>query len=111
MLVPSSSFTFPSSSMWKRKFSKSKTSPGFKDFAAASASAPTQLEINLTGLPKSFSNSAATGRRENFSTTLPSGRPRCDINTQDAPPSRRKRIVGSAAAIRCVLVMAPVFLS
>ena len=41
----------------------------------------------------------------------PSGRPRCDIRTTEAPLSRAYLIVGSAAVIRCVLVMAPVALS
>ena len=54
----------------------------------------------------SASSAAATGASENFGTTLPSGRPRCDISTTDfAPLSRHIWIVGSAPSIRAVFVI------
>ncbi len=52
--VPSSFFTLPSSSIWKRRFSSRTTSPGWRTAQAASTSGPTQSGRNLTRLAEEF---------------------------------------------------------
>ena len=73
--------------------------------------APTQSSRNFTGLPSSSASLSATGLSENFATFWPSGRPRWLASTTEPPFSRMYRIVGSAATMRSVLVIAPVVLS
>src|ERR1035437_9813490 len=99
-LVPSSSLTLPSSSMWKRRFSKSSTSPSLREATAASTSGPTQSDALATGLPKSFAKALATGAKRRLSTTLPSGRPRWEARITRAPLPIRYWMVGRAATRR-----------
>jgi len=76
ILLPSLSLDLPSSSMWKRAFSRRITEPSAGLAQAASTSAPTQSFKKVTGLPRSLSTSAATGLRVYFSFGEPFGRPR-----------------------------------
>jgi len=76
ILLPSLSLDLPSSSRWKRAFSRRKTVPSAGLAQAASTSSPTQSFKKVTGLPRSFSTSAATGLRVYFGFGAPFGRPR-----------------------------------
>mmetsp|Transcript_15516 Transcript_15516/g.29289 ORF Transcript_15516/g.29289 Transcript_15516/m.29289 type:complete len:227 (-) Transcript_15516:138-818(-) len=106
ILLPSGSTPLPSSSTWNRRFSKRMTVPGAGSAQVASTSAPQQSLQNVTGLPSFSSRILATGAKENFSTTLPSGRPKCEAKTMDfAPFSRTFLMVGSAPSMRCVFVI------
>ena len=70
---------------------------------ASSTSGPTQLGRKVTSRPMRVCNSEATGLREYFSCTLPSGRPKWLIRTTHfAPISKACLIVGRAAIILCV---------
>ncbi len=102
---PSASFELPSSSAWKRRFSKRTTCPPLALLTISSTSLPTQSGAIWTLLPRSFSNSGTTGFRENFALTFPSGHPRWDIRTTAlAPFSMAYLIVGTAPAIRWLFV-------
>jgi hypothetical protein len=78
---------------------------------AASTSGPTQSARNRTGRPSRPASAVATGARLYCGMALPSGRPRWDMRMTAAPWSRAYLIVGKAASIRLVLVIAPVVLS
>mmetsp|Transcript_2467 Transcript_2467/g.6641 ORF Transcript_2467/g.6641 Transcript_2467/m.6641 type:complete len:286 (+) Transcript_2467:292-1149(+) len=98
---PLSSTPLPSSSTWKRRFSSRITDPLAGSAHAASTSEPQQSFRNVTGLPSFSPRIFATGASENFSTTQPSGRPKCEARTTDfAPFSRAYLIVGSAPSMR-----------
>ena len=85
-------------------FSSSTTSPGAALAASKSAA-------SFTGRPSRPERWAATGARENFSSTTPSvGRPRCESRTTPAPLSSAMRMPGRAARIRLSLVMRPSFM-
>lgn len=103
VLLPSLSLDEPSSSMWKRRFSRRKMSPSLASATRCSVSAPTHSGRNAIDLPgRRRSSSAATGLSEYFATAEPLGRPRCDMSTIDlAPWSMAYWIVGSAAVMRC----------
>mmetsp|Transcript_19914 Transcript_19914/g.66985 ORF Transcript_19914/g.66985 Transcript_19914/m.66985 type:complete len:248 (+) Transcript_19914:1097-1840(+) len=103
---PLASTPLPSSSKWKRRFSRRITEPGAGEAQAASTSGPTQSERKVTGFPRRPSRALATGAMEYFSTLLPSGRPRCDMRTTLlAPLSRQYLMVGRAPSMRAVLVI------
>jgi len=98
----------PSSSRWKRAFSRRITEPSAGLAQAASTSAPTQSFKKVTCLPRSLSTSAATGLRVYFSFGVPFGRPRWEIRTTDlAPLSKAYLMVGKAATIRWLLEILP----
>ena len=63
-----------------------------------SATSPTQSSANATGAPSSFASGATTGFRLIEGTRLPFGRSKWLIRITLAPPSRRRRMVGSAAS-------------
>mmetsp|Transcript_8416 Transcript_8416/g.19661 ORF Transcript_8416/g.19661 Transcript_8416/m.19661 type:complete len:253 (-) Transcript_8416:4-762(-) len=106
--LPSSSTPLPSSSTWKRTFSRTMMDPSAGLAQAASTSAPTQSERKVTGLPMSSPSLSAMGLRENFGLARPSGRPRWDMRiTALAPLSRASLIVGMAPLILWLLVMLP----
>src|SRR5262249_24156380 len=86
--------------MWKRRFSSSATSPGFRAAQAFSTSGPTQSGRNFTGLPSSSASFFETGSSEYFAFFCPSGRPRWLISTRLAPLSSTYRIEGSDARSR-----------
>ena len=74
--------------------------------AASTSHDPTQSLQKVTGLPRFSCRIFATGAMENFSTTLPLGRPRWDANTMDlAPFSKTFLMVGKAPSIRWVSVI------
>ena len=88
----------------KRMFSSSTTSPGAALAASRSAA-------SFTGRPSRPERWAATGARENFSSTTPSvGRPRCESRITPAPLSSAMRMPGRAARMRLSLVMRPSFM-
>ncbi len=92
--------SFASSSLWKRRFSSSITSPSFSSAASFLASSPiTSLDI-LTGLFKSSESLTATGASEYLGFTSPFGRPKWLISISFAPAPSRYCIVGSAPSIR-----------
>jgi len=84
---PVSSSPLPSSSTWKRRFSRRITEPAAGSAQAASISAPTQSLRKVTFLPSSSSSLVATGPSESLGTTWPSGRPRWLISTTALAPS------------------------
>mmetsp|Transcript_9355 Transcript_9355/g.18722 ORF Transcript_9355/g.18722 Transcript_9355/m.18722 type:complete len:209 (+) Transcript_9355:587-1213(+) len=99
--VPSAFTPLPSSSAWKRRFSRTMMEPSAGLAHAASVSAPTHDGRNVTGLLRSSPRRSATGFRVIFSFGLPSGRPKCDIRmTALAPPSSALLIVGIAPTMR-----------
>src|SRR3982074_608731 len=53
--------SFFSSSMWKRVFSRQRTSPSFIALTAFSATSPTQSSAKATGLLITWASAAATG--------------------------------------------------
>ena len=104
-MLPSASVPLPSSSMWKRRFSSSTTSPLSALATMASTSGPTQSGAKVTLLPSCFSSTGTTGLSEYLGLTLPSGRPRCDMRiTALAPLSMADLMVGMAPTMRCGLV-------
>ena len=73
--------------------------------------AASKSAASFTGRPSRPERWAATGARENFSSTTPSvGRPRCESRTTPAPLSSAMRMPGRAARIRLSLVMRPSFM-
>lgn len=107
VLLPSLSLAEPSSSMWKRRFSKRTTPPLSVLLTMASTSEPTQSGAKVTDLPpNSFSSSGTTGCRLYLGLGLPLGRPRWDIRTTAlAPLSMAYLMVGIAPAMRWLLVI------
>ena len=99
--------SFFSSSGWKRRFSRSSTSPGLAAATAASTSGPTQSATHVTSAPSSSESLSPTGARRISSTTLPPGLPRCEHSTTTAPRSLRYSIVGSAPRMRESSLMRP----
>ena len=83
------SISFFSSSLWKRRFSKSRIWPGFSFLAAALASAPTQSGAKRIFLPSSLPKCLATGAKLYLGFTCPLGRPRCAIKITAALLSKR----------------------
>ena len=79
---------FFSSSGWKRRFSNSRHSPGFKASAIAFTSGPTQSGARGTFFPSSSPSRSATGARVSSGFTWPLGRPRWEQRTREAPRSR-----------------------
>lgn len=105
VLLPSLSLAEPSSSMWKRRFSRRTTSPLPALLTMPSTSEPTQSGAKVTDLPSSFSSSGTTGFRLYLGLGLPLGRPKWDIRTTVlAPLSRACLMVGMAPAMRWLLV-------
>src|SRR5580704_5273423 len=68
--------SFFSSSLWKRRFSSSNTSPGFSARTASSASGPMQSSAKATGLPSTLDSGSTSGFNDISGTRLPSGRPK-----------------------------------
>ena len=73
--VLAKSGSLPSSSGWKRRFSKSTTSPGFIAATAASTSSPAQSSSFRTGTASNSLSRTATTFSRSPSTTFPLGRP------------------------------------
>ena len=94
------------------RFSRRMTEPWTGLTQAASTSGPTQSARKLISRPSSFLSSSATGARVNLVFLLPSGLPRWEQSTTLlAPLSRQYLMLGTAATILALLVIAPVFLS
>ena len=93
--------SFFSSSLWKRRFSRSSISPSLSSPAIFSVSLPMQSGAKLILTPGSSSLSlSATGARENSILRSPLGLPRWEQSMTFAPCSSKYFTVGSAAVMR-----------
>ena len=81
--------SFFSSSLWKRRFSRSRTSPGARAAFFSFASSPMQSEANFTSMCSSSERRLATGARDRSGFTSPFGRPIWLAMTSAAPWSKR----------------------
>ena len=100
------------SSLRKRVFWSSTTSPSFIAATAAFAFSPTTVSssANTTGLPRYSDRRSATGARENFASGPFFGLPRW-LHRITLPPSAISFLmVGSAATMRLSLVILPSFI-
>src|SRR5688500_10353835 len=102
--------SFFSSSLWKRRFSSSSTSPGFSVRTASSASGPTQSSAKATGLPSAFDNGSTSGFSDISGTRLPSGRPKWLSTITLAPLAASSLSVGAARSMRVASVTSPFFI-
>ena len=102
--------TFFSSSLWKRRFSSSSTSPAFSAFTAASASGPMQSSAKATGLPIAVLSGSTSGLSDISGTRLPSGRPKWLSTMTLAPFSASSLSVGAARSMRVASVTLPFFI-
>jgi hypothetical protein len=97
--------------MWKRRFSSSTTEPGASLAQAASTAGPTQSSRKVTGFAQELLQ-LGRDRLQRELRDLLSIRA-AEVAGEDDRGALRERvlIVGSAAAMRALLVMAPVALS
>jgi len=102
--------SFFSSSLWKRRFSSSSTSPGCSAFTAASACGPTQSSAKATGLPSALLSGSISGFSDISGTRFPSGRPKWLSTTTLAPLSASSLSVGAARSMRVASVTLPFFI-
>ena len=102
--------SFFSSSLWKRRFSSSSTSPFLSARTASSAAAPMQSSAKATGLPSALDNGSTSGFSDISGTRLPSGRPKWLSTTTLAPFSASSFRVGIARSMRVASVTWPFFI-
>src|SRR5260370_748790 len=102
--------SFFSSSLWKRRFSSSNTSPGFSARTASSASGPMQSSAKATGLPSAFDSGSTKGLSDISGTRLPSGRPKWLSTITLAPLAASSARVGTARSMRVASVTCPFFI-
>src|ERR1044072_1599035 len=104
------SLSFSSSSLWKRRFSSSSTSPGFTVPAASPPPGPKQSPANATGLPSAFASGSTSGFSAISGTRLPSGRPKWLSTITLAPLAASSARVGAARSMRVASVTWPFFI-
>ena len=102
--------SFFSSSLWKRRFSSSSTSPGFSARTASSASGPMQSSAKATGLPSALDSGSTSGFSDISGTRLPSGRPKWLSTITLAPLAASSASVGTARSMRVASVTWPFFI-
>src|SRR6266851_152258 len=102
--------SFFSSSLWKRRFSSSSTSPGFSARTASSTSGPMQSSAKATGLASALDSGATKGFSDISGTRLPSGRPKWLSTITLAPLAASSARVGTARSMRVASVTWPFFI-
>src|SRR6202171_6358404 len=98
--------SFFSSSLWKRVFSRQRTSPSFIALTAFSATSPTQSSAKATGLLITWASAAATGFSESLA-SRPLGRPKCASRITLPPLSEISVMVGATRSSRVASVTRP----
>src|SRR5262245_23762242 len=102
--------SFFSSSLWKRRFSSSSTSPGFIARRASSATGPMQSSAKATGRPTALDKGSTSGFRDISGTRLPSGRPKWLSTITLAPLLASSVSVGAARSMRVASDTLPDFI-
>src|ERR1700730_14440920 len=102
--------SFFSSSLWKRRFSSSSTSPFLSARTASSATAPMQSSAKATGLPIALASGSTRGLSDISGTRLPSGRPKWLSTITLAPLAASSARVGTARSMRVASVTWPFFI-
>src|SRR3984893_5167339 len=96
--------------VWKRRFSSSSTSPGFRVRTASSASGPMQSSAKAPGLPSALTSGSTSGFNDISGTRLPSGRPKWLSTITLAPLAASSASVGAARSMRVASVTLPFFI-
>jgi len=99
--------SFFSSPLWKRVFSRSRTSPSFICATASCASGPMQSKAKDTGQSRCSDTAAASGFSEQSSSGPFFGRPKCDSRMSRPPRPMMSFIVGMMRSRRVVSVTRP----
>src|SRR4029077_15248910 len=98
--------SFFSSSLWKRGFSRQRTSPSFIAAIAFSAASPIPSPANAISFLITCDNAAATGLSDSLG-SRPFGRPKCASRITFPPLAESSRIVGAMRSRRVVSVTRP----
>ncbi len=91
--------SFFSSSLWKRVFSRQRTSPSFIAATALAAASPMQSSAKATGFLMTFDSASATGFSESLA-SRPFGRPKCASRMTLPPLSEISVMVGAMRSSR-----------